>query len=282
MWGGGPTPAEYEALNTSITALHRAVANGDIKVSALIDILDSHEAPFSTQTMQGLALRKPHGYAGDYEMIDKIYTEHKSGDPKLKKWDEYFHSQHAPRAVRNRKSYFHSLLDKIPSNASVLKLGVGPGRSMFEWLSKNPRKQITLECVDVDRNAIAYASNLNSSFSEKIIFHHTNVFKFSPPIDQKYDLVWAAGLFDYFDDKTFESLGKRFFQNVKPGGELVIGNFSTFNPTRPYMELFGQWHLHHRDANLLQSLGAMISQGKSVRIESEPEQVNLFLHAPQA
>lgn len=280
--GGGPTPAEYDELNKLISVLHSAVANGEIDASNITRILDSHAAPFSTQTMQGLALRKPHGYAGDYEIIDKIYTEHRSPDPTLKKWDDYFHSQHAPKAVRNRKSYFHLLLDNLPSYARVLKLGIGPGRSMFEWLNKNQNAKIILECVDVDKNAITYARSLNSRFSEKIIFHHTNVFKFFPHQDQKYDLVWAAGLFDYFDDKTFKSLGARFFHHLKEGGELVIGNFSTFNPTRPYMELFGQWYLHHRDEIQLRSLGETISQGGGVRVESEPEKVNLFLHIPQA
>lgn len=53
----------------------------------------------SPKTMQGFALQKPHGYAGDYEIIDKIYTETVSHDRALTKWDLYFHAQHAPRAV---------------------------------------------------------------------------------------------------------------------------------------------------------------------------------------
>ena len=47
----------------------------------------------SLETMQGHAYLKPHGYAGDFELIDKIYTYWKSDDPNLIRWDDYFHSQ---------------------------------------------------------------------------------------------------------------------------------------------------------------------------------------------
>lgn len=279
---GGPTVDQYETLMEEIRNLYLAVERQEISQAEIRDALDSLGAPFSIDTIQGYGLRKPRGYAGDFEMIDKIYLYHKSKQPELAAWDEFFHSQHGPRAVRNRKSYFHRLLDELPENAKVLKLGCGPGRGMFEWLSEHPEREVQFNCIDIDENAIKYAEHLNRAHSNRIAFHKKNVFRFTPPAEEKYDLIWAAGLFDYFDDKAFVMLGKRFIKNVKFGGELVIGNFSTYNPSRPYMELFGEWYLHHRSEAALTGLGKAIHPCQHCRIGMEKERVNLFLHIPQA
>lgn len=94
-------------------------------------------------------------------------------------------------------------------------------------------------------------------------------------------MIWAAGLFDYFDDRTFVMLGRRFHKNVASRGELIIGNFSTSNPTKPYMELFGEWYLHHRTPENLRHLASLVSGSNDARVDMEPEGVNLFLHLPQ-
>lgn len=276
---GGPEEDDYAMLDEKILQTHAAVETGNTRATDIFQILDKFPDVFSVRTLQGMALRKPHGYAGDFEMIEKIYACHLASEPGLLNWDRYFQSRHAPRAVRNRKAYFHRLLDALPDGASVLKLGVGPGRSMFEWLEANPGRDIAFECVDVDRNAIEYARSLNRKYADRITFHHANVFKFFPEQGARFDLVWAAGLFDYFDDRTFVTLGSRFLGYVASGGELVIGNFSTRNPTRPYMELFGDWKLHHRSMESLRSLAISIGADPyRIRVGHESEGVNLFLH----
>lgn len=275
---GGPERQQYESLSRLIDDAQREIECGSITCEDMSLVLDGLGRPFSVETLQGLALRKPHGYAGDYEMIDKIYREQCSDDPLLHRWDCFFHAQHAPRAVRNRKAYFHELLDGLPVDGQVLKLGCGPGRSMYEWICNNPESNVGFDCVDIDGDAIAYAESLNRGHLERMSFHQKNVLRFSPSGDGRYDLIWAAGLFDYFDDRVFEMLGKRFFPLLKSGGQLVIGNFSTFNPTRSYMELFGQWHLNYRSADELVELGIRIDRSGLIHVGMEPEGVNLFLH----
>ena len=111
----------------------------------------------STRTMQGFALRKPHGYAGDFEIIDRIYLRHITDDPSLKSWDTYYHQQSATKAVRNRKDYFHKLLDKQKETreaSRILNVGSGPARCVFEWLGANATAQVAFECIDIDENAV--------------------------------------------------------------------------------------------------------------------------------
>ena len=101
--------------------------------------------------------------------------------------------------------------------------------------------------------------------------------RFHPP--NRYHAIWSAGLFDYLDDRLFVLLIKRLMRALEPGGELAIWNFSTSNPTRPYMELMGEWFLHHRTAFQLSALAqqAGVSAG-AVKIGQEAEGVNLFMH----
>jgi SAM-dependent methyltransferase len=275
----GPAEADYPALDALIRVGHRHLLEGELSRDDVDSILTGLGDAFSVGTLQGMALRKPHGYAGDFEMIEKIYANCVSPDPALQKWDLYFHHQAAPKAVRNRKVYFTQLLEALPPGSRVLNLGVGPGRDMHDYFRSCPSPDVHIECIDVDRHAIDYAKAVNASYADHLTFHQTNIFRYAPNSTSKYDLIWAAGLFDYFDDATFVALGRRFLPHLEPHGKMVIGNFSTSNPTRAYMELIGNWCLRHRTTEELKLLAvAMGANEERVRVESEPEGVNLFLH----
>ena len=231
-------------------------------------------------TMQGFAFCKPHGYGGDYEIIDNMYRCHISPDPAFANWDQYYHWGAAAKAVRNRKTYFHQRLDRASSCRSrlrVLKIASGPGRSMFEWLSANPNAPVTFQCVEIDPDAIRYAAELNHQFLDRITFTQKNALRYRPT--EQYDLIWGAGIFDYFNDKVFLSLVGRLLPALAHDGELVLGNFSDQNPTRPYMEILHDWVLYHRSADDLRSLAQQCgAKPECITVGSEPEGVNLFLH----
>ena len=162
---GGPVPDDYEELNAlffRLGDLKRAeTANSKEINRELWQILGN---AVSLQTMQGKVAIKPHGYAGDYEIIDKIYTKWVSPDPLLANWDHFFHSQAAPNAVRNRKQYFIELLKEAGKEYSngfkVLSVGSGPGRDILDFCSVNGAEKINFDCVDMDDNAIKYSKRI--------------------------------------------------------------------------------------------------------------------------
>jgi len=91
-------------------------------------------------------------------------------------------------------------------------------------------------------------------------------------------LVWSAGFFDYLNDRLFVCALRRYWRMVAPGGELVLGNFSTSNPSRTYMEL-GRWFLFHRTEDQLKELALRAGVSPdATRVAQESAGVNLFLH----
>jgi len=276
---GGPSEHDYDELNAWFARYHALATSGQLSEQEMRNVLDAFGDAMGSQTMQGFAVAKPHGYAGDFEIIDRIYSEYVSPNPNLSKWDIYFHHQAAPRAVRNRKTYFHGLLDLLGGGESshILKIGVGPGRSMFEWLSANPTAKVVFDCIEIDPKAIEYAAGLNRPFLNRIHFIQKNCLRFRPA--KQYALIWAAGIFDYFDDRVFRLVLQRLLPAIAPCGELVVGNFVDTNPSRPYMEFSGSWVLRHRSADQLVRLAEQCGVSRErISIGCEQLGVNLFLH----
>lgn len=277
---GGPQPSEYSQLNTVIDVLAEWLRKGALTPEQWHAIRTSLGDAISTDTIQGMALHKPHGYAGDYEIIDRIYQYYVSDNPSLANWDKFFHSHSAPKAVRNRVSYFLSQVWdahlRHPQEARILNLASGPGRDMYEALKVLGKTPVYFDCLDQDKQAIDYASRLCADYSAQITFFHCNVFRFKPA--RSYHLIWSAGLFDYFTDALFKRVLKRLLPALAPGGKLVIGNFSDRNPSKGYMELF-DWILNHRSEEHLRQLAEDCGVAPAnIAIDQEPEGVNLFLH----
>ncbi|MBK8090434.1 MAG: class I SAM-dependent methyltransferase [Verrucomicrobiaceae bacterium] len=280
---GGPMPEDYTAVNLQLRVLGDAVREGSLKRADVLAYARDMTARNFLGTMQSQALERKYGYSGDFEIIDAIYRMQTSPLPNLTRWDLFFHAQAAPMAVRNRKSYFQTLLDAhladVPKGRPlrVLNVASGPARDLREWLLENPRADVFIDCIDADVHAIDHARRLCAPFASKVEFHHRNALRFLP--SKGYDLVWSAGLFDYLMDRSFVFLLKSLMAVTRPGGEIVVGNFSDFNPSRDYMELLGDWVLNHRSAEHVSGLGREAGAPPDhIRVGWEPQGVNLFLH----
>jgi hypothetical protein len=239
--------------------------------------------PFQArETIQGFGILKPHGYPGDFEIIDRICMGYRATAPHLSGWDEYFRTRAAARAVRNRRDYFRSILEEILSvrpgrSLEVLSVGCGPARECAEVL-RSTEAPLHIDLLDRDANALGRARELHREGDPRAAFLHGNAFRIRSA--KRYDLIWSAGLFDYLDDPAFQTLAARLHGLIAAGGRLAIGNFDPSNPTRDYME-FGHWYLHHRSENSLMELSRGLPgsrNGAKVWVEREMEGVNSFLH----
>ncbi len=277
---GGPKPGDYPITDQFIHDLYDEVKEGAISNEEVAQLKSLFTEDFLLNTVQGHGFRKPMGYAGDFKIIDLIYTRHVNAGAAYKNWDEYFHRHPATRAVRNRKDFFKDqMLQKLNSTSdpvSLLNVASGPARDLAELFETIDPNKLRAVCVELDERAIEYASDLCRDFLHQITFTHKNILRFNTT--EKFDVIWSAGLFDYFDDKAVVMILKRFLTWLKPGGEIILGNFSKNNPSRGYMELFGEWFLIHRSIEELMSLAQEAGASpENITVAQEPLGINLFL-----
>lgn len=278
---GGPDVRDYQHVDNLMIRLSNQFRSGLLTGDELTSIRTEFGATLSNRTMQGFMLNKPHGYAGDFEIIERMYTWYISPDQPYTKWDLFLQNHAACRAVRNRKTYFKEVVRTYMKRHNrteirLLNLASGPCTELAEFIAENPDYRIIADCVDLDSNAIAYAKPKFASHTGDVRFIQKNVFRFMP--DRQYDIIWSAGLFDYFNDRQFVQLISRFAQYLTAEGELIVGNFADNHPSKPYMDLVA-WSLNYRNTDQLLQLGRKaVGDAHPVRVGQEPEKVNLFLH----
>lgn len=130
-------------------------------------------------------------------------------------------------AMRNRA--IHSA-DKIISCLNwgsfeeMLDLGAGPGAYTEVLLKKYPNLKSTV--YDLDKT-IEIAKELlqDSNCIDRIVFQKGD-FTRDDIGYEKYDAVLAANIIHMYDNTTNQSLVKKIFKSLRPGGQLVIFDYA--------------------------------------------------------
>ncbi len=268
---GGPESRDYDKFTSLIDNI--SPYHVDNFRELLLPVLNEN-------TLIGYGYKKPFGYPGDFNLINSIYKFYINEDDRYRNWDLFFQNQPGAIAVRNRKDYFirhcKKLTEKGDRDIKVLILGSGPATDVNEFLNENPSGRISFDLIDFDQNAIDFSRLKNEIFNERITYNRINVLRYKP--FKTYDLIWSAGLFDYFKDKHFVFLIQKYINFLAEDGEYIISNFSTENPTRRLMEVLSDWFLNHRSKEDLLSIATKACiDPKLVHIDTEPLGVNLFL-----
>jgi hypothetical protein len=277
---GGPDESEWGMVRDWMCELGKAIEEKKYSNLEISQIYNEIGNAFPVETIQGHTFHKPRKYAGDFELVDKIQTCFVIPDKHYSNWDLYFHSCEAPTVVRYRIPYLVSMLEEFSSarkkSFSVIDIASGPCRDIFTFFTKYPDAEIQIDCVDHDQDAVAFSSILLIDYLDKINFYNTSFLRFHFP--KKYDFIWSAGLFDYFDDNFFVRKLKVMIENLNPGGKIIIGNLADTNPSKYYMLLF-KWLVFHRTEEQLTELAKEAgADEKNISVYKEPMGVNLFLH----
>src|SRR6187401_3092589 len=118
--------------------------------------------------LQNRARDKPRGYAGDYEMLSRIYEQTICEDPLGRLFDRYFQRQAAPQAVRNRMQLMRQwILATLSANVvdeggptKVAIVGSAFGlevRDAIRSADDKMRQKAQLCLLDVDPAALEFA-----------------------------------------------------------------------------------------------------------------------------
>ncbi len=273
---GGPEPQDYK----DFTAIVNNIEDEELEI-----FREVIRGSLNENTLIGHGFVKPFGYPGDYSLIHNIYKEYVNPDSRYSNWDRFFQKQAGAQAVRNRKDYFLCRCAEIDNaeegEKRVLILGSGPATDVHDYMNDHPDSRIKFDLVDFDQNAIDFARSQNQEFVTSINYYKINVLRYKPHC--WYDLIWSAGLFDYFKDKHFVYMISKYYKYLNEGGEFIIGNFSTSNPTRRLMEVLSDWYLNHRSKyDLVKMALDAEALEENVVVDMEALGVNLFLRIKAA
>jgi extracellular factor (EF) 3-hydroxypalmitic acid methyl ester biosynthesis protein len=268
---GGPETHDYEKFTYIVD---------NLTPSEIKPFRERINAILNENTLIGHGFVKPLGYPGDYILIDRIYQFNINEDIRYRNWDIFFQNQPAAFAVRNRKDFFIKYCKKLVNekeNPKVLILGSGPGTDVYEFLNNyKGDTKISFDLIDFDQSAIDFSKKKNEKFNGSISYNRINALRYNSY--KLYDLIWSAGLFDYFKDKHFTFLIRKYINCLSENGEMVISNFSTQNPTNRLMEVLSDWYLNLRTDSDLYRIALDANTNKElISIEKEPLNINLFL-----
>ena len=237
------------------------------------------------------AFTKPRGYAGDYATIDMLYDDTADGDGRLGPLiDRWTLEVPAAQAVKNRRALMASTIREVAADyrgeepAPITSLAAGPARELFDVILAPDAPRVLATCIDVDQAALDYATNLarEREVADRFVFAQDNVVRLSrgygrTVLDRPQALVYSIGLTDYLADQYVVELINWSYDQLAPGGTLVIGNVVPSNPNKAYMDHILEWVLIHRTADELRELFARSRFAATpVRLWAEPAGVDLF------
>ncbi len=249
-------------------------------------------APFVWRTFY-----KPLGYAGDYEMVNMLLQE--SPVTGTTTYARIFHeltsSVAACVAHRNRVTIIERLLGEEAERVTdeqriftALTVACGPAVEIQRFIRNNPlSNQCALHLMDFNEETLEYTKRRTAEAME--VSGHKPTLKFiQKSIDDllkdihlesegflpSYDMIYCAGLFDYFPDNVCRNLLELYYKWVRPGGLLVTTNVHPNNPEQYLMEHLLEWYLIYRDEAQLLALAPKGSEGE---VFADDTGVNVFL-----
>jgi len=248
----------------------------------------------ATQPLNKRIYEKPLGYPGDYVMMNYYYDNAYEGKTT---YDMLLHryTLELPisRAHINRKPYFKERIREIAGRSEknmmvqITDFGCGPAREIIELIREEPdlARRCVFNCADIEPLALEYVKkSLDSSkTAAKVKCSKMDVLSLIKKhkhnlLSADQDLVYAAGLFDYFKDKVAKSVLEALYSMVSNSGVLIIVNVCKQHDWRAYMELLGDWYLNLRDEEDLLNLARDINGVKEKLVEKDRETgKNLYL-----
>lgn len=242
---------------------------------------------------------KPRGYAGDSEMMKMIYMNDYRGETTFcKLMQKYTVGVPAAQSVRNRRSLIMEKLHKFSEpnhNASqekikVLSVACGPAFEIADILvSSRDFTKYHFTLLDQDplalKEAKQFISDIEKNSGSRVQADFVNLSvrlmlgkkPFKRDLDN-FHFIYSMGLFDYLSTPVAKAIIERLYNLLAPGGELIVGNFHVSNPSKHFMEYWGDWHLIHRTEEELKNLLPESSASKvSVIFEDTGSQMFLAI-----
>jgi extracellular factor (EF) 3-hydroxypalmitic acid methyl ester biosynthesis protein len=250
-------------------------------------------SPFAYRTYH-----KPLGYAGDYEMVNMILRDPLEGSSLFAKSVNLWFLTQAPAvAHRNRIQFLTRLLveetHRWKSRGKTMRifdLGCGPAGEIQQFLTNDAiSNDAAFTLLDFNDETLEHTDkilrDLQIKFDRRTKIHlikksvHQVLKEEAKPgrNQERFELIYCAGLFDYLSDRVCKRLMNIFYSMLEPGGLLVATNVDASNPSRNTMEYLLEWHLTYRTEKQMAALIPDQAPVASADIGSDETGVNLYL-----
>jgi len=206
------------------------------------------EDPFTRWSFE-----KPRGYSGDAGLLDFIYG-HASVADKIesasdlgKALYDYTKDASSSVAVRERRDLLTQHVDEIASSrggeAEVLTIAAGHLREANRSVALKEGRLKRWVALDQDPMSVGSISRDFAGTCIEAVDGSVRGILGGRHDLGKFDFVYAAGLYDYLNDKVSVKLTQRCLDMLKPNGVFLFANFATDIMVDGYMETFMNWAL---------------------------------------
>ena len=279
----------FTELNADFEAATKLLDRKDIPVHRAFAQRELHPL-FMSSPFMNRAFNKPLGYAGDFEMVRMMLSKPWEGQNTFAKIINAAALRHdAPAAHRNRIDLLEESLsretnrvltaNKGQERVKILNLGCGPAVEIEQFAESDAA------CGSTDFTLIDFNTetldHVRSNMIPKVMrvrpetqietqqrsVHEIIQMSMGEDADvethaghQQYDMVYCAGLFDYFRDTTCGFLIQLFYSWVKPGGLVLVTNVTPAHSSIAIMGLVLDWNLELRDEATMRSLAPELGQ----------------------
>jgi extracellular factor (EF) 3-hydroxypalmitic acid methyl ester biosynthesis protein len=231
---------------------------------------------------------KPRGYAGDAVMLDFIYR-HEANRMLVEQASRRGralltagNTTPAARAVRNRCRLLADEIDGLcahNSDADLLSIACGHLREAGHSHAIRDGAFRRVVALDQDPDSLAVVRGDHGSLGVEAVEGSVRTVIARGRQLGQFDFVYAAGLYDYLNDKIGARLLQAMFELVKPGGKVWIANFLPDIADVGFMEAVMDWWLIYRTPDQIRALtaGLPAEQVAGVRAFAETENNVVFL-----
>jgi SAM-dependent methyltransferase len=246
-----------------------------------------HQDPFTFRSFS-----KPRGYPGDAELIDHVYgagTRLQWPHPATDAGGLYGYTTNtAPcRAVRFRRRFMAGLIDEAARGQRAPRiLSIAAGHLREIELSEAARcgRALELIALDQDEASLGVIREDYGRLGVKDVNLSVKALLANPFFEGEFDLVYAAGLFDYLPEPVARKLVDCMFRALAPDGTMMYANFMPDLEASGYMESMMDWWLIYRSEQELVGLATDIPPEKiqSLSCTTDPDRNIAFVTIERA
>ncbi len=291
-WGGRHTVEVMDALHG---ALLKSWGRNDVAAwkSATEDVrMHSIFAQLLADPMTRQAFHKPRGYPGDADLIDLIYGSEPAvaaldaASPTGRAIYAYNVETIAAQGVRNRRDYIAKVIEEIAERkpeTEVLAVACGHLRELERCSPTSLRAIARFVGLDHDRRTTNFLTRQSyADFVEPLTASIGVLLRKEIDLGS-FDLIYAAGIYDYLQDELFIALTRHLWEMCRPGGTLLIANLTAENPQIGYLDACMDWRFVLRNEERISLLlDAAIGDSHSAKLFRDPTGIVAFAKLEKA